>query len=209
MAPDVYGHVDRLPRGDSLLAQLTMHVRVVDLMTHGEFERGIGEMIALLSEGPPRCNTVMRMIISVAVAGCFAVVGMQDEALPLITQALELSYEDRMMTVFVNHREALRPLLMHPSLNKYQRFIREIFAQNIEATAGNRSDRVLARDTEMPESLTARELEVATLAAKGMRNAEIADKLVVTESTVKKHLQRIFEKLDIDRRSRLIDRLGR
>lgn len=209
MAPDVYGHVDRLPRGDSLLAQLTMHVRVVDLMTHGEFERGMGEMVAVLSEGPPRCNTVMRMIISVAVAGCLTVVGMQDEALPLITQALELSYEDRMMTVFVNHREALRPLLMHPSLSKYQRFIREIYAQNTDFSASNRSDRVLAQDTEMPDSLTARELEVATLAAKGMRNAEIANKLVVTESTVKKHLQRIFEKLDIDRRSRLIERLGR
>lgn len=55
--------------------------------------------------------------------------------------------------------------------------------------------------------LTARELEVARLAAQGMRNGEIAQQLFVSENTVKKHLQIVFRKLNIDRRSMLAAKL--
>jgi len=208
MAPGIYGHSQRLPRGDSLLAQLTMHVRVVDMMMHGEYERALGEMQAVLSEGPPRCNTVMRLTVNVALAVFLAATGLYEAALPAITQALEMSHQDRLLIMYVNHRESLRPLLSHPGLRKYQEFIREIYSEGGAPAAGKQPKQVLAQDTEMPGSLTPRELEVAELAAKGLRNAEIAERLVVTQSTVKKHLQRIFHKLDIDRRSRLIERLG-
>ncbi|NLD33930.1 MAG: helix-turn-helix transcriptional regulator [Clostridiales bacterium] len=119
-----------------------------------------------------------------------------------------MSHQDRLLIMYVNHRESLRPLLSHPGLRKYQEFIREIYSEGGAPAAGKQPKQVLAQDTEMPGSLTPRELEVAELAAKGLRNAEIAERLVVTQSTVKKHLQRIFHKLDIDRRSRLIERLG-
>jgi len=60
---------------------------------------------------------------------------------------------------------------------------------------------------ELPGSLTAREREVAELAAKGLRNSEIAKKLMVTENTVRFHLRSIFQKLDIDRRAKLAGKL--
>ena len=50
-------------------------------------------------------------------------------------------------------------------------------------------------------------MEVAKLAAQGLRNGEIAAKLVVSEATVRAHLRSIFQKLDIDRRARLAERL--
>lgn len=58
-----------------------------------------------------------------------------------------------------------------------------------------------------PEDLTSRELEVALLAASGLHNGEIAEKLVVAESTVRAHMRTIFQKLDIDRRAKLADKL--
>ena len=58
-----------------------------------------------------------------------------------------------------------------------------------------------------PADLTAREHEIAALAAQGLRNSEIAKKLFVAESTVRTHLRAIFQKLDIDRRARLAERL--
>jgi DNA-binding NarL/FixJ family response regulator len=45
--------------------------------------------------------------------------------------------------------------------------------------------------------LTAREREIVRYVALGMRNAEVATRLAITEGTVKKHLNNIFQKLDI------------
>ena len=60
---------------------------------------------------------------------------------------------------------------------------------------------------ELPSDLTPREYEVARLAARGLRNSEIAQKLMVTESTVRAHLRTVFQKLDIDRRAKLAEKL--
>jgi DNA-binding NarL/FixJ family response regulator len=45
--------------------------------------------------------------------------------------------------------------------------------------------------------LTARELEVLRLIRRGASNEEIADRLLISEATVKTHITRIFDKLDL------------
>jgi DNA-binding NarL/FixJ family response regulator len=62
-----------------------------------------------------------------------------------------------------------------------------------------------ARDEAAPlQGLTTREVEVAGLVALGMRNREIAERLAISEGTVKIHLHNIYEKLGIDGRSQLV-----
>jgi ATP/maltotriose-dependent transcriptional regulator MalT len=51
--------------------------------------------------------------------------------------------------------------------------------------------------------ITPRELEILNLIARGMSNREIAGPLFVSENTVKTHSARLFDKLDVNRRSQL------
>jgi DNA-binding NarL/FixJ family response regulator len=51
-----------------------------------------------------------------------------------------------------------------------------------------------AQTHELPDQLTAREVEVLKLIAAGLSNAEIAEALVVSGATVKTHVNRIFYK---------------
>ncbi|MDA8156572.1 MAG: helix-turn-helix transcriptional regulator [Actinomycetota bacterium] len=51
--------------------------------------------------------------------------------------------------------------------------------------------------------LTIREKEVAGLAIQGLSNRQIAERLFITEMTVKDHMKNIFGKLDVKRRSEL------
>lgn len=54
------------------------------------------------------------------------------------------------------------------------------------------------------ETLTQREKEVLTLAAKGANNKDIAEKLVLREVTVKSHLNSVFKKLKVTSRTQAV-----
>jgi len=52
--------------------------------------------------------------------------------------------------------------------------------------------------------LTPRELEVLRLLARGFSNGEIARELVLGEATVKTHVARVFQKLDLHDRAQAV-----
>ena len=60
-------------------------------------------------------------------------------------------------------------------------------------------------------NLSKRELEVLTLMSRGMSNQEISEALFVSLNTVKTHTSRLFEKMEVKRRTQAVDlakRLG-
>ncbi|MCK4761155.1 MAG: response regulator [Candidatus Aminicenantes bacterium] len=52
--------------------------------------------------------------------------------------------------------------------------------------------------------LTGREIEILKIMSRGLKNREIAEKLEISEKTVKTHLNRIFKKLGVNSRSKAI-----
>ncbi|POX54284.1 DNA-binding response regulator [Streptomyces sp. Ru71] len=74
----------------------------------------------------------------------------------------------------------------------------------VEAFASRRG--TAERDGSPPDlaALTSRELEVLTLTARGLSNLEIADRLYISEATVKTHLNRTMSKLDLDSRAQAV-----
>lgn len=58
-------------------------------------------------------------------------------------------------------------------------------------------------------NLSSRELEVLALVAQGMSNSEIAEKLFLSLSTIKTHVSNLFVKMDVKRRTQLIEKSRR
>lgn len=76
-----------------------------------------------------------------------------------------------------------------------------------ESSVGRTVDWLLrqaASEREVAKRLTRRELDVLRMAVGGESNKEIADKLTVSEGTVKAHLHHVYEKLGVKGRLELV-----
>jgi len=77
-------------------------------------------------------------------------------------------------------------------------------AQAIRELAAERAASI--GESRLAERLTPREREVLALAAQGLSNREAAARLTLAEGTVKIHLNRIYDKLGVKRRTQAIER---
>lgn len=69
-----------------------------------------------------------------------------------------------------------------------------------DASAGDLISMESAPDPEK-DKLTRREIEVIALIAEGLNNKEIADKLFISEKTVKNHVSNLFKKINVTDRT--------
>jgi two-component system response regulator DegU len=80
-----------------------------------------------------------------------------------------------------------------------QKLIARILNDEVEAKA-----KVARKRNSTLDLVTKRELEIISLIAQGLRNKVIADKLYISEATVRHHLSSIYSKLGVEDRLNLV-----
>jgi DNA-binding NarL/FixJ family response regulator len=124
--------------------------------------------------------------------------GEKIESLARLTVVLVLTASERM-------EDAMAALRMGARAIVQKRFAFETLIEAIRTAAGGmvwlppQVQTQLAAQLSAPDTkqLTDRESEIVRYVAGGLRNAEVADRLAITESTVKSHLNNIFQKLGV------------
>jgi NarL family two-component system response regulator LiaR len=101
---------------------------------------------------------------------------------------------------------ALGYLLKDSSAEELLRAIRDVHRgePSMHPTIAHKLMRELQRPSDLPpteEPLTEREVEVLRLVARGLSNQKIADRLVVSERTVRTHVSNILDKLHLANRT--------
>jgi LuxR family transcriptional regulator, maltose regulon positive regulatory protein len=183
---------------------LTAHVGV--LFRQEEFSKLIGKMQAVLSAHT--AATPLNVIV-----GCFFMavshlaLGQQNETAVLVERAIDTALQDGLVYPVAAYSWLLQGLPDQIMKDKYpQHFDSYMTVKEQFGSGWEKLNNAMLQDG-LPEDLTEREYEVARLAADGCRNSEIAERLFVSESTVRTHLRTVFQKLEIDRRSRLAEKL--
>jgi DNA-binding CsgD family transcriptional regulator len=83
----------------------------------------------------------------------------------------------------------------------------EAFVERSRAGLATIGERVRKHAAETDDELTAQERQIATLAREGLSNPEIAGRLFLSPRTIEWHLGKVFTKLGISSRRKLVDAL--
>ena len=123
--------------------------------------------------------------------------GEQTDALTGLERALRLAEPEGYVRLFVDLGLIMGRLLQEAQsrgvMPHYVGRLLAAFAPSVESPA--------SFDVGLPEPLTERELEIVQLVAAGLTNPEIAEHLVISPQTVKKHTANIYSKLNVSNRT--------
>ncbi|CAH1206440.1 HTH-type transcriptional regulator MalT [Paenibacillus plantiphilus] len=126
--------------------------------------------------------------------------GEEEQAVQLLLKALELAEPGGFMRIFIGEGQTIVLLLSAAAAHgRWTDYIQKLLAA-CEAESNRNSDKPIVQI----EPLTQRELEVLKLITEGLSNRQIGERLFLALDTVKGHNRRIFEKLQVQRRTEAI-----
>jgi ATP/maltotriose-dependent transcriptional regulator MalT len=169
-------------------------------------QRETEKALPLLDHAMQSTQTVGRLGNAIHILAVQAIVyhahGQPEQAFAKLEHAMELAEPEGYVRVFVDEgvpmARLLRRMLTRSSALGYVHKLLEALGEpaNIEMPITNNLIKVLSQ----------RELEVLRLIVEGATNKEIANELVLTVNTVKRHISNIFGKLHVSNRVQAIAR---
>ncbi len=176
----------------------------------GALQQATGLLTRLLhaAEAGKRLRSVIEIRLLQALAQHAA--GDTRGALIPLEHALTLAEPDGFVRIFVTEGAAVRQLLSaaqaHQIMPGYVERLLAAFAPAIQPQSTLPHHVTTLPPQPFSEPLSARELEVLMLIAQGCSNQEIGARLFLALDTVKGHNRRIFEKLQVQRRTEAVAR---
>jgi ATP/maltotriose-dependent transcriptional regulator MalT len=95
-----------------------------------------------------------------------------------------------------------RQFLAHRVINQLQETPRDIIENPNDSNGGMQPEEASLILEQL--GISSREYEVLKLIREGLSNQQIADRLFVSENTVKKHISNLFFKMDVQRRTEAV-----
>jgi LuxR family maltose regulon positive regulatory protein len=143
----------------------------------------------------------------------FQAQGREDEALKALERALTLAEPEGYTRIFLDEGLPMARLLYQAAqrglMPEYTGRLLAAFdtppTERVDMTVGLPTTRVQDTST-LVEPLTPREIEVLQLIAEGLSNREIAQRLSISLSTVKRHNANIYGKLAVNNRTQAVAR---
>jgi LuxR family transcriptional regulator, maltose regulon positive regulatory protein len=133
----------------------------------------------------------------------FQALGRPDQAVDLLAEVLALAEPDGFVRTFIDEGLPMAQLLSTAAARGIKPvYVRQLLA-GFEAKVQPRAEKSAQP---LVEPLSQRELEVLQLIAQGLSNHEIGERLFLALSSVKGHNQRIFAKLQVQRRTEAVAR---
>ena len=128
-----------------------------------------------------------------------------DAALATLRQAVALAQPGGFIRPFVDLGSPMRTLLLRlrehgPAADSVRRILAAFPEPGNKIETGDAGSARRTANAELVEPLTHRELEILALLREHLSNREIADRLCISEVTVKRHTLNIYGKLGVNKR---------
>jgi LuxR family maltose regulon positive regulatory protein len=170
------------------------------LLAQGEHEESLALSMRLLekAEASKRLGRVIEVLVLQALI--FQGRKDPDRALAVLKRALSLARPERYIRTFVDEGEPMLRLLHLARARQIEtEYVTELLSVFEKVTGKTQPPPQL-----LIEPLTAREVEVLKLIKTGCSNQDIADQLVISMPTVKRHISNIYGKLGVTSRTQAV-----
>jgi LuxR family maltose regulon positive regulatory protein len=174
------------------------------LLAQGDSDAGLALSERLLQTA--EATNRMGHVIEILILQALAFQGKKDvvQALTILERAVSLAQPEGHVRLFLDEGEPMAKLLYQAKSHR----IGTAYVAELLSAMGRASGATQPPDQLLIEPLTLRELEVLKLVEAGHSNQEIAEKLVISITTVKRHISNIYAKLGVKSRTHAIS-LGR
>ena len=160
-------------------------------LAQGAYAKVVGHSAELLAVCEAMHYALVALHIRLQTAAAYEQLGKPEEAHTWLRKALSDAEPDGLVMPFVENYDFLKPVLMQEMQSE---FLAQIVA--LGEAAKQQRDKT-ARPT-LFAALTEREYEVVRLMAQRLSNREIAEKLYLSEGSVKQYVNQIYSKLHIE-----------